>query len=186
MNGQCQINNFTYFLEMRKQNGMVRGMVRVKSTSSHTDWKQESKLECSEAWWESNQQVHIPSGNEKAKGNGQMNGQSQINKLTYNLEMRKQDRWSDTWSESHQQVHIQPGNEKARLNGQRHGLSQRKKFRYRLEMRKQDGMVRGMVRVKSTSSHTIWNKKTRHNSQRSMCQINNFTYCLENVKVRQH
>ena len=36
MHGQSEINKFTYSLAMRKQNGMVRCMVRVKSTSSHT------------------------------------------------------------------------------------------------------------------------------------------------------
>ena len=61
-----------------------------------------------------------------------MHGQSQINKFTYSLEMRKQMEWSDAWSESTQQVHILSENEKA------------------------NGMVRYMVRVKSTSSHTSW------------------------------
>ena len=44
MHGQSQINNFTYFLEMRKQ------------------------MEWSDAWSESNQQLHILPGNEKANG----------------------------------------------------------------------------------------------------------------------
>ena len=64
-------------------------MVRVKSTSSHTSWKGESKTEWSDAWSESNQQAHIHPGNEKARQNGQMHGQSEINKFTYTLEMRK-------------------------------------------------------------------------------------------------
>ena len=38
------------------------------------------------------EQVHIQAGNEKARENGQMHDQSQINKFTYRLEMRKQDR----------------------------------------------------------------------------------------------
>ena len=41
---------------------------------------------------ESNQEVHIQSRNEKAKWNGQIYSQSQINKFTYTLEIRKQDR----------------------------------------------------------------------------------------------
>ena len=49
MYDQSQINKFTYRLEMRKQNGMVRVMARVKSTSSHTGWKRESKTEWSDA-----------------------------------------------------------------------------------------------------------------------------------------
>ena len=62
--------------------------------------------------------------------------------------------WSDAWSESNQQVHIPPGNEKPKWNGKMHGQSQVNKFTYTLEMRKQNGMVRCMVRVQSTSSHT--------------------------------
>ena len=158
---------------------MVKCMIRAKSACWHTGWKWESKTEWSDAWSESNQQVHILSINEKAKWNGQIHDQSQINHFTYFLEMRKQDRmvrcmvrvkstsshtswkweskieWSDAWSESNQQVHILPGNEKARENGQMHGQTQISKFTYFLEMRKQDGMVRCMARVKSTSSHKI-------------------------------
>ena len=52
-------------------------------------------MEWSDAWSESNQQVLIQAGNEKARWKSQMHGQSQINKFTYRLEMRKQDRWSD-------------------------------------------------------------------------------------------
>ena len=48
-------------------------------------------MEWSDAWPESNQQIYIQSGNEKAKWNGQSHGQSQINKLAYLLETRKQD-----------------------------------------------------------------------------------------------
>ena len=62
--------------------------------------------------------------------------------------------WLDAWSESNQQVHILPGNEKTKWNGNMHGQSQINKFTYSLEMRKQNGMVRCMVTVKSTSSHT--------------------------------
>ena len=102
-----QINKFAYSLEVRKQNGMVRCMVRVKSTSLHTGWKSESKME-----------------------------------------------WSDAWPDANQQICIQPGNEKARQNGQRHGQSQINKLTYRLEIRKQNRMVRGIVKVKTTSSHT--------------------------------
>ena len=39
MHGQPQINKFTYTLEIRKQDGMVRGMATVKSTSLHTGWR---------------------------------------------------------------------------------------------------------------------------------------------------
>ena len=87
---------------------MVGGAVSAKGTSSHTDCKRESKTEWSESWSESNQKVHILSRNEKARQNGQMHGQKQINKFTYHLEMRKQ-----------------------------------------------NAMVICMVRVKSTSSHTL-------------------------------
>ena len=79
-----------------------------------------------------------------------------INRFTYFLEMRKQGRMVTGVV-----CHIN-------------------KFTYKLEMRRQDRMVRCMVRVKSTSSHTNWNEQTRKNSQRcSLCQIDNFTYCLE-------
>ena len=64
--------------------------------------------------------------------------------------------WSDAWSESNQQVDRQAGDEKAKWNGQMHGQTQINKFTYKLDMRKQNGMVRCMVRVKSTSSHTGW------------------------------
>ena len=84
-----------------------------------------------------------------------MHGQNQLNKFTYSLKMRKQMEWSDTWSESNQQVHILPGYDKAKWNGQMHHQSQRNKFTYSLEMRNQNGMVRCMVRVKLTSSHTL-------------------------------
>ena len=63
--------------------------------------------------------------------------------------------WSDAWSELNQQVHIPSGNEKAKWYGHMHGQSQINKFTYHLEMRKQNAMVICMVRVKSTSSHTL-------------------------------
>src|SRR5882757_8979368 len=89
--GHCQINKFTYSLEKRKQERMVKGMVTVKSTSSHTSWKRESKREWSKVWSLSNQQVHVQSGKEKARENGQRYGHCQINKFTYKLEKRKQE-----------------------------------------------------------------------------------------------
>ena len=61
-----------------------------------------------------------------------MHGQSQINKFTYSLEMRKQ----------HRMVRCI-----VRIKST--------KFTYSLEMRKQDRMVKCMVRVKSTNSHTL-------------------------------
>ena len=64
--------------------------------------------------------------------------------------------WSEALFDSNKQVHIQAGNQKAKENGEKHGQSQINKFTYTLEMRKQAGMVRDMVRVKSTSSHTGW------------------------------
>ena len=64
--------------------------------------------------------------------------------------------WSDSWSESNQQVHIHAENEEAKWNGQMHGQSQINKFTYKLEMIKQNGMVRYIIRVKLTSSHTSW------------------------------
>ena len=128
--GQSQIKKFTYRLEMREQNEMIRCMVRCKSTNLHTAWKGESKMEWSDAWSESNQQVHIQGRAETARQNSQMHGQSQWSKFTYRLEIRKQ---------------------KGMV-----GLNQINKFTYKLEMRKQNGMVRGMVRVKSTSQHTAW------------------------------
>ena len=188
MHYQSQINKFTHRLKMRKQDAMVRCMVRLKSTSSHTSWTWETKMEWSDAWSESNQQVHIQTVHEKPKWNGQMHGQSQINKFTYLLEMSRQDgmvrcmarvkstsshtfwkweskmEWSDAWSESNQQVHIQTGHEQARWNGQMHGQSQINKFTYRLEMKKQNAMVRCMVRVKSTSSQTSWKWESKTES----------------------
>ena len=126
MHGQGQTNKLTYRLEMRKQNWMIRCMVRVKSTSSHTLYKWESNTEWSDAWSESNQQVHLQTGDEQAKWKGQVYSQSQIKRFTYTLGMRKQDgmvrcmvrvkpiswhtgwkwesntEWSDAWSESNQ------------------------------------------------------------------------------------
>src|SRR6266700_3133342 len=67
---QCSINQFTYFLEMRKQDGMVRGAVSAQSTSSHTAWKRENKMEWSEGRAVLNQPVHILPANEKARWNG--------------------------------------------------------------------------------------------------------------------
>ena len=81
---------------------------------------------------ESNQQVHIQTGHEKAIQNGKMHAQGQINKFTYSLEL------------------------KAKWNGERHSQSETNKLTYFLEMRRQDRMVRGIVRVKSIHSHTVW------------------------------
>ena len=46
--GQCSINDFTYQLEMHKQDGTIRGTVSAQSTTSHTSWKCTSKIEPSE------------------------------------------------------------------------------------------------------------------------------------------
>src|SRR5882757_8772235 len=128
-------------LEKRKQERMVKGTVTVKSTSSHTAWKRESKREWSKVQSLSNQQVHIQTGKEKARENGQRYSHCQINKFTYRLKIRKQERmvkgtvtvkstssrtawkreskreWSKVWSLSNQKVHVQSGKEKARENG---------------------------------------------------------------------
>src|SRR6266568_4916302 len=69
--GQCSINQFTYQLEIRKRDGMVRGVVSAQSTSSHTPWKRESEMKWSEGRSVLNQPVHIHPGNEKARWNGQ-------------------------------------------------------------------------------------------------------------------
>ena len=47
---QCSINNlnFTYSLKIRKGNGIIRGVVGTRSTSSRTRWKYASKMESSE------------------------------------------------------------------------------------------------------------------------------------------
>ena len=112
-------------------------------------------MEWSDAWSESNQQVHIQAGHEKPKWNGEMHGQSQINKFTYKLDMRKQMEWSDTWSESNQPVHILAGNEKA--NGMVRCMVRVKSTSSQVSgNEKANGMVRHMVRVKSTCSHTFW------------------------------
>ena len=121
----------------KKARRMVRCLVKVKSTSSHTLWKWESKMD------------------------GHMHGQTQSNKFTHCLEMRKQDRWSEAWSESNQNFHVQAGNEKARQNGQRHGQSQINKLTYKLEMRKQDRIVRVMVRVNQQVHIQTGNEKAR-------------------------
>src|SRR5882757_8678034 len=186
---------------------MVKGTVTVKSTSSRTAWKRESKREWSKVRSLSNQQVHVQPGKEKARENGQRYGHCQINRFTYSLKKRKQERmvkgtvtvkstgsrtvwkreskreWSKVWSLSNQQVHVQSGKEKARENGQRYSHCQINKFTYKLEKRKQERMVKGTVTVKSTSSHTSWKEKARENGQRyGHCQINKFTYSLEKRK----
>src|SRR5882757_8960204 len=164
---------------------MFTGMVTVKSTSSPTVWKRESKREWSKVQSLSNQQVHIQAGKEKARVNGQRYSHCQINKFTYRLKIRKQERmvkgtvtvkstssrtnrkreskreWSKVRSLSNQQVHVQPGKEKARENGQRYGHCQINKFTYKLEKRKQERMVKGMVTVKSTGSCTVWKRESK-------------------------
>src|SRR5882757_1262536 len=127
-NGQryshCQINKFTYSLKIKKQERMIKGKVTVKSTSSRTRWKRESKREWSKIRSLSNQQVHIRAEKEKARKNGQIYDHCQINKFTYRLKIRKQERmpeWSKVRSLSNQQVHVQSGIENAREHGQRRG-----------------------------------------------------------------
>ena len=62
---QCSINKFTYILEMRKGDGIIRAAVNAQSTNSHTYCTRE--MESSE--WQSvlNEQVHIHPGNEQGR-----------------------------------------------------------------------------------------------------------------------
>ena len=90
-------------------------------------------MEWSDAWSESIQTVDIQTGNEKARWNGQKHGQSQINKFTYKLKMRKQEGMVRFMDRSNQQVNIHPRNENTGQNGQRHSQI-----------------------VKPTNSHTSW------------------------------
>ena len=76
-------------------------------------------MEWSDAWSQSNQQVHIQAGNEKA--DRIVRCMVRVKKSTYFLEMRKQMQWSGAWSESNQQLHIHPGSEKGRQNNQMYG-----------------------------------------------------------------
>jgi hypothetical protein len=88
---QCSINKFTYILEMRKGDGIVRVVVSAQSTSSRTSWKCTREMELSERQSVPNQQVHIHTGNAQRRWNHQSSSQCSINKVTYMLEMRKGD-----------------------------------------------------------------------------------------------
>ena len=133
---QSQINKFTYKLQMIKENGTMRCMVSVKARTSHTGWKWESKTKWSDGWSESNEQVHIPPVNEKARQNGQKHSQSQINSSLTSWKWESKMKWPDAWSEWHQRVDIHPENENARWNGQMECQSQINNFSYRLKIRK--------------------------------------------------
>ena len=102
---------------------------------------------------QTNQQVHIPPINEKAKWNGQIHSQSQINEFTYSLEMRKRMEWSDALSESNQQVHIHSINEKANGMIRCTESNQQVDILSRNEKARRNGQ---MHRVKSICSHTSW------------------------------
>src|SRR5882757_1593142 len=133
---------------------MIEGTVTVKSTSSRTAWKRESKREWSKVQSLSNQQVHIQAGKRKQERmvKGTVTVKSTSSRTAWKRESKRE--WSKVQSLSNQQVHIQTGKEKARENGQRYSHCQINKFTYRLKTRKQERMVKGTVTVKSTSSRT--------------------------------
>jgi len=88
---QYSINKFTYTLEMRKGDGIVRGTVSAQSTSSRTNWKCTREMELSEQQSVLNQQVHVHPGNAQGRWNRQSGSQCSINNFTYRLETRKGD-----------------------------------------------------------------------------------------------
>jgi hypothetical protein len=177
---QCSINKFTYILEMRKGDGIIRAAVSAQSTSSRTDWKCAREMESSERQSVLNQQVHVHTVNAQGRWNHQSGSQCSINKFTHRLEMRKGDgiiraavsaqstssrtnckcaremESSERQSVLNQQVHIHPGNARGRWNHQSGSQCSINKFTYRLEMRKGDGIVRAAVSAQSTSSRTAW------------------------------
>jgi len=177
---QCSINKFTYRLEMRKGDGIVRAAVSAQSTSSRTYWKCAREMESSEQQSVLNQQVHVHPGNAQRRWNRQGGSQCSINKFTYTLEMRRGDGivreavsaqstssrtyWrcaremesSEQQSMLNQQVHVHPGNAQRRWNRQGGSQCSINKFTYILEMRKEDGIVRAAVSAQSTSSRTAW------------------------------
>ena len=138
---------------MKKWDTMIRGVVCVKSISSHTGWE-----------WE--------------RWNGQRCHLCQINKATYRLEMRHWDttvrgmikikstssitgwewerktEWSELWSLPNQQVHIQPGKEK---ETEWSDVASIKSTSSHTTWTRE--MVKGVVSIKSTSSHTVWKRK---------------------------
>ena len=203
---QCSINKFTYRLEMRKGDGIVRAAVSAQSTSSRTYWKCAREMESSEQQSVLNQQVHVHPGNAQRRWNRQGGSQCSINKFTYTLEMRRGDGivrvavsaqstssrtyWrcaremesSEQQSMLNQQVHVQPGNAQGRWNRQGDSQCSINKFTYTLEMRKGDGIVRAAVSAQSTSSRTPWKcaREMESSEQQSgQCSINKFTYSLE-------
>src|SRR6266699_1432660 len=111
-------------------------------------------MEWLEGWSVLNQPVHVLSGNEKTRWNGQRGSQCSINQFTYSLEMEKQDGIVRGAVSAQSTSSHTNWNEKARWNRQRGSQCSINQFTYFLEMRKQDGMVRGAVSAQSTSSHT--------------------------------
>ena len=66
-----------------------------------------------------------------------------------------------------------------RHHSQRHDQNQINKFNYGLGVRKEDRMVRVVVTVKSTSSHTAWKRERDRMVRCGQHQINKFTYSLD-------
>jgi hypothetical protein len=139
---QCSIDKFTYFLEMREGDGIIRAAVSAQSTSSRTNCKCAREMESSERQSVLNQQVHVHPGNVQGRWNHQSGSQCSINRFTHPLEMRKGDAiiraavsaqstssrtsWkcaremesSEQQSVLNQQVHVQAVNAEARRNCQ--------------------------------------------------------------------
>jgi hypothetical protein len=176
---QCSINKFTYWLEMRKGDGIVSAAVSARSTSSRTCWKcAREMMESSERHSVLNQQVHVPTGNAQRRWNRQSGSQCSINKFTYFLEMHKGDgivraavsaqstssrtSWkcardmelSEQQPVLNQQVHVHAANAQGTRNRQSGSQCSINKFTYPLEMRKGDGIVRAAVSAQLTSSRT--------------------------------
>jgi hypothetical protein len=153
---QCSINKFTYILEMRKGDGIVRAAVSAQSTSSHTNCKCVREMELSERQSVLNQQVHIQTVNAQGRWNHQSSSQCSINKSTYRLEIREGDGiiraavsaqstssrtdWkcarevesSERQSVLNQQVHVQAVNAQGRWNCQSGSQYSIHKFTYKL------------------------------------------------------
>ena len=91
---QCLINKFTYKLEMRKRDRIVRVAVSAQSTSSRTNWKCTREVESLE--WVSAQSTSLHTGWKCTREMESLEQQSVLN----------------------QQIHIHPGNAQGRWNHQ--------------------------------------------------------------------
>ena len=74
-----------------EKKAVVRTNFKVHRNSL-TSWKSESDAEGSQGQLVQKQKVHVHTGKEKARENGQRYGHCQINRFTYSLEKRKQER----------------------------------------------------------------------------------------------